>query len=295
MRADPFDPLNEAALGAAGLAALAGLCACRCSGSRLVVAGLFTPGPTLAGYEKSGLAQAEPARGVLRITRHPFLWGVALWALGHLLVNGERFAVMLFGALGADGGVRLALDRPQGRGARSGGVGAVRGRDLERAVRGDRAGPQQADAGRDRLARAGGHCHCCGASRCSTSSCSARRRSQPRLKRAQRENEAMLVLDRAHFDHMTGADRALQLEVLGLFRMQVEGWTRRVRRQRAGWRDAVHTLKGSARGIGLNGAGGRLRSRRNGSGRRATRRYAERARGARRSAGALEQFAAEAA
>ena len=34
----------------------------------------------------------------------------------------------------------------------------------------------------------------------------------------------MLVLDRAHFDHMTGADRALQLEVLGLFRMQVEGW-----------------------------------------------------------------------
>jgi uncharacterized membrane protein len=37
---------------------------------------------------------------MLRITRHPFLWGVALWAGGHLLVNGERFAVMLFGALG---------------------------------------------------------------------------------------------------------------------------------------------------------------------------------------------------
>ena len=29
-----------------------------------------------------------------------FLWGVALWALGHLLMNGERFSLMLFGALG---------------------------------------------------------------------------------------------------------------------------------------------------------------------------------------------------
>jgi uncharacterized membrane protein len=65
-----------------------------------IVVGVFTPGPTLAGYEKKGLAAAEPARGILRITRHPFLWGVALWAAGHLLVNGERFAVMLFGALG---------------------------------------------------------------------------------------------------------------------------------------------------------------------------------------------------
>ncbi len=61
----------------------------------------------------------------------------------------------------------------------------------------------------------------------------------------------MLVLDRAHFDHMTGADRALQVEVLGLFRMQVEAWVAALG-QGAGWRDAVHTMKGSARGIGLN-------------------------------------------
>jgi HPt (histidine-containing phosphotransfer) domain-containing protein len=61
----------------------------------------------------------------------------------------------------------------------------------------------------------------------------------------------MIVLDRAHFDHMTGADRALQLEVLGLFRGQVEGW--RAAFAGAGdWRSAVHTMKGSARGIGLN-------------------------------------------
>jgi HPt (histidine-containing phosphotransfer) domain-containing protein len=61
----------------------------------------------------------------------------------------------------------------------------------------------------------------------------------------------MLILDRAHFDHMTGADRALQIEVLGLFRTQVEGWSAAMA-SAAGWREAVHTLKGSARGIGLN-------------------------------------------
>src|SRR5690606_6414236 len=61
----------------------------------------------------------------------------------------------------------------------------------------------------------------------------------------------MLVLDRAHSDHMTGADRAQQIEVLALFRMHVEGWSAAMA-SASGWREAVHTLKGSARGIGLN-------------------------------------------
>jgi uncharacterized membrane protein len=99
MRDDPFDPLNDELWlppdwlrwPAYVLIAL---------GLTLAFAGLFTPGPTVAGFEKRGLAAAEPARGVLRITRHPFLWGLALWAAGHLLANGERFALMLFGALG---------------------------------------------------------------------------------------------------------------------------------------------------------------------------------------------------
>lgn len=99
MRADPFDPLNEALWAPADWMrwpayALISL------GLWLVVTGVLSPGPTYAGFEKSGLARPEPAYGVLRITRHPFLWGVALWAAGHLLVNGERFALMLFGALG---------------------------------------------------------------------------------------------------------------------------------------------------------------------------------------------------
>lgn len=99
MRGNPFDPLNEdlwlppdwLRWPAYVLIVL---------GLLLAFTGLFTPGPTLAGFEKRALQAAEPARGVLRISRNPFLWGVAFWAAGHLLVNGERFAVMLFGALG---------------------------------------------------------------------------------------------------------------------------------------------------------------------------------------------------
>lgn len=58
------------------------------------------------------------------------------------------------------------------------------------------------------------------------------------------------LLDQAHFDMMTGGDRALQAEIAGLFRGQVEGWNVAFEAG-PGWRDAVHTMKGSARGIGL--------------------------------------------
>jgi len=64
-------------------------------GVTLGFAGLFTPGPTLAGAEGL-LAKPGIARGVLRITRHPFLWGVALWGLGHALVNPELAPTLLF-------------------------------------------------------------------------------------------------------------------------------------------------------------------------------------------------------
>ncbi|GIK50318.1 MAG: hypothetical protein KJZ75_10485 [Hyphomonadaceae bacterium] len=99
MRQDPFDPLNEA-LWAPPLWLAWPARALIFLGVTLAITGVLTPGPTLAGFETRALKRAEPAYGVLRITRHPFLWGAALWALGHLLVNGERFAVMLFGALG---------------------------------------------------------------------------------------------------------------------------------------------------------------------------------------------------
>ncbi|HEX4895568.1 MAG TPA: NnrU family protein [Solimonas sp.] len=62
----------------------------------LIVLGLATPGPTVVGGEKL-LTREDPARGIHRITRHPFLWGVALWALVHLAFNPERANLVFFG------------------------------------------------------------------------------------------------------------------------------------------------------------------------------------------------------
>ncbi|HEX2876486.1 MAG TPA: NnrU family protein [Polyangiaceae bacterium] len=62
--------------------------------------GAFTvPNPTSVGGEKH-LDDAEPARGLLRVTRHPFLWSVVLWASAHLLVNADVGSLLFFGSLG---------------------------------------------------------------------------------------------------------------------------------------------------------------------------------------------------
>jgi uncharacterized membrane protein len=64
----------------------------------LAVPGLLTPNPTSVRQE-GALEKPDAVRGMLRITRHPFLWGVALWAAGHLMVNGDRASLILFGTL----------------------------------------------------------------------------------------------------------------------------------------------------------------------------------------------------
>lgn len=60
----------------------------------------------------------------------------------------------------------------------------------------------------------------------------------------------MIVFDRAHFDVMTGGDRGLQVEVIGLFRDQAPAWEQALQDE-ASARDAAHMIKGSARGLGL--------------------------------------------
>ncbi len=60
------------------------------------VPGLLTPNPTSVGAEAI-LDQEEPVSGMTRITRHPFLWGVFLWALSHLVVNGDLASLLMFG------------------------------------------------------------------------------------------------------------------------------------------------------------------------------------------------------
>jgi len=66
----------------------------------LIVPGLTTPNPTSVRQE-GALDRPDAVKGMLRITRHPFLWGVAIWGAGHLLVNGERASLVLFGAMTA--------------------------------------------------------------------------------------------------------------------------------------------------------------------------------------------------
>lgn len=64
----------------------------------LAVPGLLTPNPTSVRQE-AALDRPDAARGMLRVTRHPFLWGVAIWAAGHLMVNGDAASLVLFGSL----------------------------------------------------------------------------------------------------------------------------------------------------------------------------------------------------
>jgi len=59
----------------------------------LVVAGVTTPNPTSVGQE--GRLTQSP-RGIVRVTRHPFLIGVAIWALVHLIGNGDWASLLFF-------------------------------------------------------------------------------------------------------------------------------------------------------------------------------------------------------
>jgi uncharacterized membrane protein len=64
-----------------------------------LVIGFATPSPTRVGMESKLGQGPDIAKGIVRITRHPFLWGVALWALVHLIVNGDVASLILFGSL----------------------------------------------------------------------------------------------------------------------------------------------------------------------------------------------------
>jgi uncharacterized membrane protein len=81
----------------------------------LVVLGLATPGPTIVGAEKL-LAQGVEARGIHRVTRHPFMWGVSLWALVHLVLNPEPAGLVFFGTfLGVACAGTFSIDHKRAR------------------------------------------------------------------------------------------------------------------------------------------------------------------------------------
>ena len=61
--------------------------------SLLVVIGLTTPNPTSVAQEGR---LAQPPQGIVRVTRHPFLTGVGLWALVHQIGNGDVASLVFF-------------------------------------------------------------------------------------------------------------------------------------------------------------------------------------------------------
>ena len=76
----------------------------------LIACGYFR-NPTMVGAE--GLLRSEdPARGIIRVTRHPIMWGVMLFAGAHVLALGELKALIFFGSLVLLAGIgTVTMDR----------------------------------------------------------------------------------------------------------------------------------------------------------------------------------------
>lgn len=81
----------------------------------LLIASLTAPNPTSVGMEKA-LQAEEPARGLLRVTRHPMLWGMVLWSAAHLVANGDAASTVVFAAIGTTAlNGMFSIDRKRAR------------------------------------------------------------------------------------------------------------------------------------------------------------------------------------
>ena len=76
----------------------------------LIACGYFR-NPTMVGAE--GLLRSQDsARGMIRVTRHPIMWGLMLWAGAHVLALGELKALIFFGSFLVLAGIgTVAMDR----------------------------------------------------------------------------------------------------------------------------------------------------------------------------------------
>ena len=60
------------------------------------------------------LAGASMPSNIKRYARHPMLWGVLLWSAAHLLANGDRAALLLFGSFAVYAVVDMVLANRRG-------------------------------------------------------------------------------------------------------------------------------------------------------------------------------------
>ena len=65
----------------------------------LMLGGFFAPNPTGVGMEGK-ITTVGDGVGMTRITRHPLQWSFVLWAIVHVLANGDQRSLVLFAAIG---------------------------------------------------------------------------------------------------------------------------------------------------------------------------------------------------
>ncbi|WP_404384565.1 NnrU family protein [Caenispirillum salinarum] len=73
----------------------------------LMVLAVATPNPTSVGAQK--VLEKGEARGIFGITRHPLMWAFILWAVAHLLANGDLASILLFGTIFVTAAVGMVL------------------------------------------------------------------------------------------------------------------------------------------------------------------------------------------
>lgn len=66
--------------------------------SMLFVGGAASPNPLSIGFSRRPFDPQRP--GIVGVTRHPLLWGFALWSFSHLPPNGDLVSVIMFGGFG---------------------------------------------------------------------------------------------------------------------------------------------------------------------------------------------------
>ena len=87
-----------------------------------LMGGFLVSNPTMVGAQLSAeqAADSDVARGVTRITRHPFQWAVIIWGLGHIAANGDQVSVVFFASfvlLSLLGSILLDKKKAQSLGA----------------------------------------------------------------------------------------------------------------------------------------------------------------------------------
>ena len=82
----------------------------------LMFAGLMGKNPTAVQQERALEGMTERATGIFTITRHPVQWAFLLWAIAHIVSNGDVASLVFFGTLALTAGFgTLMIDLKKSR------------------------------------------------------------------------------------------------------------------------------------------------------------------------------------